>query len=124
MKQVLGFAISVLGSVAVWAQAPPPQVFPVPISGGDVIPPPINAFAPGDPALSFDGRDAEPYVITNIKGVTAMGYTMGQATDSARNAYQVVTDLRVFQGDYVGATSTLPGGGSGSARAHGTFVMI
>jgi hypothetical protein len=124
MKRVVGFAVSVLSCAAVWAHAPPPHVFPVPISGGDVIPPPINAFSPGDAALGFDGRDAEPYVIANIKGVTAMGYTMGQAIDNARKAYQVVTDLRVFQGDYVGATSTLPAGGSASTRAHGTFVMI
>jgi hypothetical protein len=124
MKQILGFAVSVLGSLAVWAQPPPPQVFPVPISGGDVIPPPINAFAPGDATIGFDGRDAEPFVVRNIKGVTAMGYTMGHATDSAGTAYQVITDLRVFQGDYVGATATFPSGGSTSARAHGTFVLI
>jgi len=124
MKQVLGFAVSVLGSLAVWAQAPPPQVFPVPISGGDVIPPPINAFSPGDAAIGFDGLNAEPFVVRNIKGETAMGYTMGHATDGAGNGYQVITDLRVFQGDYVGVTAALPAGGSASTRAHGTFVMI
>ena len=32
---------------------------------------------------------------------------------------QVITDLRVFQGDYVGATSTFT-----PTRAHGTFVLI
>ena len=122
MKRIAGFVVSVLGSAAVWAQ--PPQVFPVPISGGDVIPPPINAFAPGPAAIGFDGRDAEPYVIRNIKGRVAMGYTMGEATDSAGHAYQVVTDLRVFRGDYVGATPALPAVASKSARAHGTFVLI
>jgi hypothetical protein len=122
MKQMLGFAVSVLGSVAVWAQPPPP--FPVPISGGDVIPPPINAFTPGDATAGFDGLNAEPFVVRNIKGVTAMGYTAGEATDSAGVAYQVITDLRVFKGDYIGATPTFPSGGSTSARAHGTFVMI
>jgi hypothetical protein len=122
MRRMLVFAVSVLGSVAVWAQAPPPQVFPVPIPGGDVVPPPINAFAPGDALLGFDGLNAEPYVITNIEGVTAMGYTMGQATDSAGTAYQVMTDIRVFQGDYIGRVST--SGVSASTRAHGTFVLI
>ena len=122
MKRIVGFAVSVLSSAAIWAQAQAPQVFPVPIPGGDVVPPPINVFAPGDAALGFDGRDAEPYAIRNIKGMTAMGYTMGHATDSAGNAYQVITDLRVFQGDYVGARSTF--GRSASARAHGTFVLI
>ena len=119
MKRIAGFAVSVLGSAAMWAQAAPPTVFPVPISGGDVIPPTINVFAPGDPAVGFDGRNAEPNVIENIKGEIAMGYTAGQATDSAGAGYQVVTDLRVFQGDYVGATSTFV-----PTRAHGTFVMI
>ena len=124
MRRILGFAVSVLGSVAVSAQAPPPQVLPVPIPGGDIVPPStfINLFSPGDAALGLDGRDAEPHGITNFKGVTAMGYTMGQATDSAGNAFQVVTDLRVFQGDYIGAVST--SGVSASARAHGTFVLI
>jgi hypothetical protein len=63
-------------------------------------------------------------VVRNIKGVTAMGYTAGEATDSAGVAYQVVTDLRVFKGDYIGATPTFPSGGSTSARAHSTFVLI
>jgi hypothetical protein len=121
MKQILGLAVLALGSVAVWAQ-PPPPVFAVPISGGDLIPPQIKAFAPGDPTIGFDGRDAEPSVIANIKGMIAMGYTMGMATDGAGNAYQVVTDLRVFQGDYIGATSTPAG--TASERAHGTFVLI
>jgi hypothetical protein len=121
MKRILAFAVSILGSVAVWA-APPP-VFPIPIRGGDQIPPPINAFAPGPPALAFDGLNAEPFVITNISGVTAMGYTLGQATDSAGTAYQVFTDLRVFKGDYVGAQLS-SAGTPGSATAHGTFVLI
>ena len=119
MKRIAGFAVSVLGSAAVWAQAPPLQVFPVPISGGVVVPPVINVFAPGDPAIGFDGRDAEPSVIEHIKGEIAMGYTTGHATDSAGAGYQVVTDLRVFQGDYVGATSSFV-----PTRAHGTFVLI
>lgn len=123
MKRIAGFVVSVLGSAAVWAQ-PPPHVFPVPISGGDVIPPQIDVFAPGDATAGFDGLNAEPFVVRNIKGVTAMGYTAGEATDSTGAAYQVATDLRVFKGDYIGARSTFPAGGSTSARAHGTFVLI
>jgi hypothetical protein len=99
MRRILGFAVSVLGSVAVWAQAPPPQVFAVPIPGGDIVQPStfINLFSPGDAALGFDGRDAEPHGITNFKGVTAMGYTIGPATDNAGTAYQVITDIRGSQ---------------------------
>ena len=125
MRRTLGFAISVLGTVAVWAQAPPPQVvYPVPIPGGDVYPPFINQFSPGDPAAGLDGLDAEPHGITNFRGVTAMGYTIGPATDGTGKAYQVITDVRVYQGDYVGATSSVLPGASASARAHGTFVEI
>ena len=122
MKRLAGFVVSVLCSAAVWAT--PPAVFPVPISGGDVIPPQIKVFAPGDPTLGFDGFNAEPSVIANIKGAVAMGYTVGQATDSAGTAYQVMTDFRVFKGKYIGATAALPSGGSAPAGATGTFVMI
>lgn len=124
MRRILCFAVSVLGTVAVWAQAPPPpQVFPVPVPGGDVVPPFINQFFPGV-GTAFDGLDAEPHGITNFKGVVAMGYTIGPATDNAGKAYQVITDIRVYKGDYVGATPTFGAGGTTSAKAHGTFVEI
>lgn len=126
MRRLLGFAVSVLGSVGVWAQVPPPQVLPVPIPGGDVVPPFINQFLPGvpGPGVFFDGVNAEPHGITNFKGVTAMGYTIGPAVDNTGKAYQVITDVRVYQGHYVGATSTFGAGGTTSARSHGTFVEI
>jgi hypothetical protein len=129
MRRILWFAATVLGSVAVWAQAPPPQVFPVPVPGGDVVAVPpvpaifINQFVPGVGA-GFDGLDAEPHGITNFKGVSAIGYTNGLATDNAGNTYQVITDIRVYQGDYIGAQSTFGAGGATSARGHGTFVEI
>jgi hypothetical protein len=120
-----------LTSVAVWGQGQPAQVFPVPIPGGDVFVPPvvappgflINQFSPGVGAI-YDGEDAEPHGITNFKGHVAMGYTSGTATDAAGNAYQVITDIRVYQGDYVSGVLTYGGGGTTSARAHGTFVEI
>jgi hypothetical protein len=126
MRRILGFAVSVVGSVAVWAQAPPAQVFPVPVPGGDVVPPFINQFIPGVPApgVFFDGVNAEPNGITNFTGVSAMGYTIGPAVDNTGKAYQVITDVRVYQGDYVGATSAFGAGGTTSAKAHGTFVEI
>ena len=127
MKRVVGFAVSVLGSAAVWAQ-PPPQVFPVPIPGGDVIPPFINQFTPGvpGPGVFFDGVNAEPNGITNFEGVAAMGYTLGTATDNAGKQYQVITDIRVYQGDYRGAQSSYGAGGSTTfpKTVHGTFVEI
>ena len=130
MKQAIGFAVSILTSAAVWAQGPP-QVFPVPIPGGDVIPPltvNINQFTPGVPGpnVSFDGVNAEPNGITNFKGVVALGYTLGTATDNAGKEYQVITDIRVYKGDYIGAVPTFGGGGTTTSRkkAHGTFVEI
>jgi hypothetical protein len=127
MKRQIGFAVSILTSAAVWAQAPP-EVFPVPVPGGDVVPPIqwINIFTPGGPGAGFDGVNAEPNTITNFDGVIAMGYTLGTATDTAGKVYQVVGDVRVFKGDYYGAVSTFDAGGTTTSRkkVHGTFVEI
>jgi hypothetical protein len=53
-----------------------------------------------------------------------MGYTLGTATDNKGNQYGVITDIRVYRGDYVGAVPTYIGGGSTSAKGHATFVLI
>jgi hypothetical protein len=136
-KLCLGLAFLALACVPVWGQGPPPpQVLPIGIPGGDVLLPaqPIpaggvlpsalfNVFSPGvGPFL--DGQDAEPNVITNFKGHVAMGYTLGAATDNKGNQYAVITDIRVYRGDYVGGHPTYIGGGTTSAKAHGTFVLI
>jgi hypothetical protein len=99
------------------------QVEPVPIPGGDSFPPLFNQFFPGVGA-GFDGLNADPHGITNFRGVVALGYTNGLATDNANNTYQVITDIRVYQGDYIGAQATFGAGGTTSAKAHGTFVEI
>ena len=99
------------------------QVYPVPIRGGDIIPPFITQFFPG-PGVGFDGLNAEPHGITNFSGLVAMGYTSGTAIDKAGHTYNIGTDIRVYQGDYVGAKANGGGGGSVSAPAHGTFVLI
>jgi hypothetical protein len=121
MKRRIGFAVSILTSAAVWAQAPPP--LPVPVPGGTVLPPLINLFFPGDVAAGFDGPNAEPSVITNFRGVTAIGYTSGSATDNTGKQYQVMTDIRVFQGHYVGAVPT-PTGATMSSKGRATFIEI
>jgi hypothetical protein len=98
----------------------------VPIPGGDVLPPLFNQFFPGVGA-GFDGLNADPHGITNFRGSVAMGYTNGTATDNAGKTYNVITDIRVYQGDYVGAELGAPSGTAGaskSAMAHGTFVEI
>lgn len=107
------------------APPPPPAIQPIPIAGGDVVPPVgiINIFSPGV-GTGFDGMDAEPHVFTNFRGVSAMGYTLGTATDNSGNAYQVITDIRVFKGEYIGGAPTYSAGGTTSAKTHGTFVEI
>lgn len=128
MKRILSLTVFVLSSVAVWAQAQSPQVFAVPVPGGDVLGPPnalFNVFSPGVATPGFfDGVNAEPNVITHFKGVSAMGYTLGVATDNAGNSYQVITDIRVYQGKYKGGQPTLDAGGTTRGEASGTFVEI
>jgi len=132
MRRILfgSLALFLLTAVSVWGQVPAPVVQPIPVPGGDVIPPIglvnqffFNQFFPGVGPI-FDGPNADPHGITNFRGVIAMGYTNGSATDNAGNAYQVITDIRVYQGDYIGAQATYNGGGTTSAKAHGTFVEI
>jgi hypothetical protein len=67
--------------------------------------------------------NANPQGITNFHGVTAMGYTSGFTSDQK---FAVVTDIRVYQGDYIGGEIADPNtaGATRSARAHGTFVEI
>jgi hypothetical protein len=107
------------------------KVQPIPLPGGDVFPPYglYNQFFPGPPNQNppFDPMNADPHGITNFRGVTAMGYTSGPATDNSGAKYAVVTDIRVYQGDYIGGEAADPvntAGATRSERAHGTFVEI
>ena len=97
------------------------QVYPVPIPGGVIAQfgagQPIifiNLFFPGVGGL-FNGLNAEPHTIINSSGVVAMGYTAGTATDSNGTSYDVVTDVRVFHGEYVSTDGT---------HHRGTFAFI
>ena len=101
------------------------QVQPIPLPGGDVLSPYglFNQFFPGVGSI-YDGRDADPHGIINSDGFVAMGYTAGMALDNSGKIYAVVTDVRVYQGAYVGAVAHDGAGGSVSAKAHGTFVEI
>ena len=105
-------------------------VQPVPIPGGDVVPGYglINQFLPGPPNQTppFDPANADPAGITNFRGIVAMGYTGGTATDGQGNLYAVITDIRVYQGEYIGGETADPNsaGATMSASARGTFVEI
>lgn len=123
-RRTLGYALCILlCAFPLRGQVLTPTVKPVPIPGGDIVPPLFNQFFPGV-GSGFDGLDADPHGINNFRGVVAMGYTNGLATDNANNPYQVITDIRVYQGDYIGGQLTFGGGGTTSAKAHGTFVEI
>jgi hypothetical protein len=99
------------------AKADPPITYPVPIPGGDVIPPVglLHAFFPGPTSIGNDGFDIEPSTITNFKGFTGVAMLAGTATDGQGNHYILVSDTRVYQGEYVSADGK---------RHHGTFVEI
>ena len=92
----------------------------VPIAGGDVLGPPdfpavlIHQFLPGtDPG--FDGLNAELNGITNFRGLAALAYTQGTATDNTGVTHIAQTDIRVYQGEYVTAEGV---------HKRGTFVEI
>jgi hypothetical protein len=98
---------------------PPPK----PILGGDVIPPQIHAWEPGEPAgktlpftgAPFDGLNVEPATITDFHGFTAQAYPVGTATGSDGKRYNLEGDIRVMDGSYVAETG---------ARREGSFALI
>ena len=149
MRSKLGYLLFLLLAFSVPLKAqidpiPNLKVQPIPLPGGDIaLPPPslpnqpplpayglYNQFFPGPPNATpfpFDPINADPQGITNFRGVTAMGYTSGTATDNHGKKYTVITDIRVYQGEYVGgevADAVHTAGATRSAHAHGTFVEI
>jgi len=136
MKSRLGQLLFLVLSFSVPLRAqiepiPNLKVQPIPLPGGDILPPYglFNQFLPGPPNQTppFDPMNADPHGITNFRGVTAMGYTSGPATDNQGNQYIVITDIRVYQGEYIGGEIADPinsAGATKSARARGTFVEI
>jgi hypothetical protein len=75
----------------------------------------LHAFFPGPVSIGDDGFDIEPSTITNFKGFTAVAMLAGTATDDKGNSFTLMSDIRVFQGEYVSADGR---------RHHGTFVLI
>ena len=108
------------------------EVQPIPLPGGDSFLPDYglyHQFFPGRQTPPYDPPNSDPHGITNFRGVTAMGYTLGNATDNHGKEYAVITDIRVYVGDYVGAVIADPrqqvsGGWTKRKRSHGTFVEI
>lgn len=136
MRLRLGYVplLLLVFSVPLKAQIEPissAKVQPIPLPGGDIATTPTppyglyNQFFPGPPNQNppFDLMNADPQGITNFHGVSAMGYTSGLTNDKK---FAVVTDIRVYQGDYIGGEIADPNsaGATRSALAHGTFVEI
>jgi hypothetical protein len=74
---------------------------PLPIPGGEDVGPPlgfIHEFVPGPQRM---GLDVEPSLITNFMGFTALTLLAGQAEGSDGKTYDVRSELRVMQGEYV-----------------------
>lgn len=123
-----------LASLGLWAQIDPIpnlDVQPLPLRGGDIFPGYglYHQFFPGPSGQTppFDPMNADPHGITNFHGVTAMGYTLGSATDGNGNAYAVITDIRVYKGEYLGTEAVdllNTAGYTKSELASGTFVEI
>ena len=61
------------------------------------------------------GRDVEPSVITDYKGVTALVFHVGTATGSDGRTYNLETDMRAMEG-----TSIAEDG----SRQRGLFALI
>jgi hypothetical protein len=85
---------------------------PLPIPGGafDLGPPlgVIHVFVPGDPSITLPftgatlaGLDVEPSTITDFRGSSAVAYHVGTARGSDGKTYDVETDIRAFEGEYV-----------------------
>jgi hypothetical protein len=83
---------------------------PTPIPGGLEIAPGvvIHVFGPGDPAvtlpfsgITLQGFDVEPGTITDFKGSSAVAFHVGTAKGSDGKTYNLETDIRVMEGEYV-----------------------
>ena len=103
-----------------------PHVLPAPkpIPGGITLPDgtTIHVFAPGPPDVTLPftgiqlmGRDVEPSVITDYKGVTALAFHAGTATGSDGKQYNLETDLRAMEGTYIAEDGS---------RRRGLFALI
>jgi len=91
---------------------------PKPIPGGFVpFPgaPLIHVFAPGPVDAGFMGEDVEPNTITDFKGIAALAYPLGTATDADGNTFVMFNDMRVFRGTYVSMDGSV---------LRGTFAFI
>ena len=107
----LGSRTATAGALPLPAHVPLPLPAPNPIPGGTEFPPfpLIHELFPGPETITLpftlvtlQGLNVEPSTITDFTGVTALAYHVGTATGSDGRMYDLETDVRVFQGQYVG----------------------
>jgi hypothetical protein len=91
---------------------------PKPIPGGIELAPGlvIHVFGPGDPTvtlpftgITLQGLDVEPSTITDFRGSSALAYHVGTARASDGRTYNLETDIRAFEGEYVAQGSVQRG---------------
>jgi len=77
----------------------------------------IHVFAPGDPAvtlpftgITLGGFDVEPTTITDFNGSTAVAYHVGRVRASDGRTYNLETDIRAFEGEFVADGAVRRGG--------------
>ena len=68
----------------------------------------IHVFGAGDPAvtlpftgITLQGLDVEPATITDFNGSTAVAYHVGTARANDGRTYNLETDIRAFDGEYL-----------------------
>lgn len=96
---------------------------PSPIPGGIELAPGlvIHVWGPGDPAVTLpftgvtlQGLDVEPSTLTDFNGSSAVAYHVGRAQASDGRTYNLETDIRGFEGEYV----------AGGTVRRGSFALI
>ena len=96
---------------------------PSPIPGGIELAPGtvIHVFGPGDPAvtlpftgITLQGLDYEPSTITDFNGSTAVAFHVGTARANDGTTYNLETDIRAFEGEYL----------SEGSIHRGSFVLV
>jgi hypothetical protein len=96
---------------------PIPGSQPVPVPGIDK----IHVWGPGPTSVTLpysggalQGLDYEPSTITDFRGSSALAYHAGTATGSDGQQYNLETDIRAFEGDYV----------VDDEERHGAFALV
>jgi hypothetical protein len=64
--------------------------------------------------ITLQGLDVEPTTITDFNGASALAYHVGTARASDGTTYNLETDIRAFEGEYV----------ADGAIRRGSFALI